>query len=227
MHPAKLGAGLDPVLAAPPSLGGRLTLPWQPAQPLHACGPSPPWRRRLRLHDGSHRGGSRQHWGGRRLPPCGYAVQDRIATGIEGLDQCRIGIRPQRHRGGITLVGDEGPERAMLLYRGENQGMGRPQHQAALVGLHGQAVDLATPALQIGPDLGGSAVVLAVSRVCSTSSRVSPVRLARQRAAAVRRYTRGPAVGQTNSLKRARVASKAAVSSPGRGTTVSVPRPGR
>src|SRR3989442_425271 len=41
--------------------------------------------------------------------------------------------------------------------------------------------------------------------------------------AAVRRYTRWPAVGQTNSLKRERVASKAAVSSSGRCTTVHVP----
>src|SRR5690349_4780294 len=32
--------------------------------------------------------------------------------------------------------------------------MGRPQQETALVGLHGQAVDLTTPALQIGPDLG-------------------------------------------------------------------------
>ena len=65
--------------------------------------------------------------------------------------------------------------------------------------------------------------MLAVSRVCSTSSRVSPARRARQMEAAVRRYTRWPAVGQTRSVKRARVASKAAVSSSGRGTTVSVP----
>ena len=83
--PGRTWARLDSVLAAPPGLGGCLTLPWQPAQPLRACGPSPPGRRRQRLHDGSHRGGSRQHWGGLRLPPCGHAVQDRIATGIEGL----------------------------------------------------------------------------------------------------------------------------------------------
>ena len=42
----------------------------------------------------------------------------------------------------------------MPLHRGEDQGMGRPQQEAALVGLQGQAVDLTTPALQVGPDLG-------------------------------------------------------------------------
>jgi len=81
-------------------------------------------------------------------------IQDGIATGIEGLDQLWIGVGPQCRRGGIELVGDEGPERAMTLHRGEGQGMGTPQQQAALVGLQGQAVDLATPALQIGPDVG-------------------------------------------------------------------------
>lgn len=88
------------------------------------------------------------------MPPAGHAVQDGITTGIEGLDQFRIGIGPQRHRGGITLVGDEGPERAMPLHRGEDQGMGSPQQETALVSLHGQPIDLTTPALQIGPDLG-------------------------------------------------------------------------
>jgi hypothetical protein len=120
MHPAKLGAGLDPVFAAPPGLGGRLTLPRQPAQPLHAGCPPSPCRHRQWLHDGSHRVRNQQRWGSLRLPPCGHAVQDGIATGIEGLDQPRIGVGSQHHRGGIALVDDEGPERAMPLHRGED-----------------------------------------------------------------------------------------------------------
>jgi hypothetical protein len=35
------------------------------------------------------------------------------------LDQFRIGVGLQGDRHGIELVGDEGPERAMTLYRGE------------------------------------------------------------------------------------------------------------
>jgi len=34
-----------------------------------------------------------------------HAVQDGIATGIEGLDYLRIGLRPQFYRDGIKLVG--------------------------------------------------------------------------------------------------------------------------
>ena len=53
------------------------------------------------------------------------------------------------------LVGDEGPERAMPLHRGEDQGMGTPQQEATLVGLQGQAINLTTPAL---PDRSGPGV---------------------------------------------------------------------
>jgi hypothetical protein len=66
------------------------------------------------------RAGKRQRWDHIRLPPSGHAVQDGIATGIEGLDQLRIGVGPQSYRDGIQLVSDEGAKRAMTLHRGED-----------------------------------------------------------------------------------------------------------
>jgi len=105
MHPAEPGGRPCPVLAWSSGLGGRLTLLRQPAQPLYAGCPPPPRLHREWLHHRAHRVGSRQHWSRLRLPPAGHAVQDGIATGIEGLDYLRIGLRPQFYRDGIKLVG--------------------------------------------------------------------------------------------------------------------------
>jgi hypothetical protein len=53
------------------------------------------------------------------------------------------------------LVRDEGAERAMATDGGDHQRVLTPQQQSALIGLEGQAVDLPTPALDVGAHVGG------------------------------------------------------------------------
>jgi len=49
--------------------------------------------------------------------------------------------------------------------------MGTPQHQAAMVNLQAEAVDLVAPSCDLGATVGGSSTALEVARVCSIFSR--------------------------------------------------------
>jgi 3-hydroxyisobutyrate dehydrogenase-like beta-hydroxyacid dehydrogenase len=142
---------LCPVLAWPPGLGGRLTLPRQPAQPLHVHGPPPMRRHRQWLHDEARRTGSRQRWG-RAVDPAGVGTEVwyHIWRGVRYL-QARQRALPATCAGRDRVV----QTRESIGFIGLGQmGMGMARNLLA-AGYDVLAYDVATAPLERFVDQGG------------------------------------------------------------------------